>query len=59
MIWLGLVVGVTIVIALAAEVLALRTEVLALREERDAAQQNSAVEIARRAAQARGGSDGL
>ncbi len=44
---------------LAAEVLALRTEVLALREERDAAQRNSAVEIARRAAQARGGSDGL
>jgi hypothetical protein len=55
MIWLGLVVGVTIVIALAAEVLALRTEVLALREERDAAKRTSAVEIARRAARSIGG----
>ncbi len=44
---------------LAAEVLALRAEVLALREERDASKQNSAVEIARRAARSIGGSDGL
>jgi hypothetical protein len=59
MIWLGLVFGAIIVIALAAEVLALRAEVLALREERDAPKQNSAVEIARRAARSIGGSDGL
>jgi hypothetical protein len=44
---------------LAAEVLALRAEVLALREERDASKQNSAVEIARKAARSRGVSDEL
>jgi hypothetical protein len=55
MIWLGLVVGVTIVIALAAEVLALRVECERLRAERDAAKRSSAVEIARRAARSIGG----